>query len=1425
MSVISDLKRARRAARSSSLATGGLQWLAISGIIWIVLFGADNLLILPGALRFPLAVIAALWTIGSFVIWVARPFLARRTLAQTARLLEKRYGTEHNTLINSLQLSADDCTEAEAAFVEQTVNAGESSIRKLPLGEMWQFGRIIRLAAVAILATLGWAAYAHLSPDMLKNAAYRFALPFADTPPLGKVEIELHPADDLTVVEGDSLQIYALIKRRDADSEAAISAPTIIMRTGRKAVSPTRIGNTRGIPMAAVSRSTLRAAFTERTGEAPSEDALHAYGTPVEQEGLLADSAIFVHEAPDITRPFAFRVFHDGGGTYSKNVMVDVHLAPRIKGSQFHVTPPEYTGSDPVSSLGPPHSVTGLAGSKLEVELMFDHPVEQLVWEADGQSVPFVRDGDSWRATTTLTSSCEYSVSLKDETMKSAILAASGSILLREDRHPQIDFTSSARSQTVRPGSSIKLALAGSDDFGLKNARVTVRSARGDGERSEIKAWEFGAAPGMAEPFFDEFTLPLDASTFEPGQDYILEAMCEDFHPDGQRGLSRPFVLKVQEIGAEDHLVYEANQGWLGELDKAIAEEQKALSATRRLIEFLPETLGQEASQTTVNYSFTRHQNKLASNQTTANATIARVAELAAKPVPKVAEEVAALHRVHCARVSETIGKLARPKYWLGDDVSVHHSGAVSEKVTFPKVDARYLAFDLTGANGKEVRVSEMQPLDALGDDMPTEAIRHWRLSSTVLDWKNWDKFPNLSDAQREEIVKSTERAKLFESNDAYVNIGRQILQRDFKAKAHYLVTMLATQEARQIRLLAGSNDSLRIWVNGKLALQSLGLRKAVPDQDIALADFIDGKNLILVELAHSKSPIGFYFRLEEMNGAALGRAQYGRLAAVPNPKVVHVTNAHPKLPLRNAFDRDPNTSWQANGERPAFLVLDYGQPLTIGGFRYETMRQGHAKYDVYAFNELPALKHLRPPLQSTETQQAFILDTLIAIRTAHGGATESAEDAKDEGEEGLTEMLVEELVDDFMAEAEAYKEATLDTSKKRESIIKDASDFSGEEEAELESLKVREARLAQKLKQAVRDLSVLGDLDMADQSQSEALQSFLDDANRLEEAAEEKAEERPNNDTENLDTDVIGLVEELSKNGEFTFPEDVTKNELEQSEDETNAVPLVELPQELEDIVGEAEEAQMELDDELADVGASLVSLDLGEGAIMPGANSSNTAQGKTGNQQPENKTEHEGRSGFGRTGMSNGQGVEDVAKKVEQNDQQTLARNTTSPLESGEVRDEDPGAAQNATGLGKSTDATTQFGMDGELPDAVLKKMQEVAAKQQQIRAKTEAVRIRLGAHNIPTDELDKAIDAMEAVEVALKEGNAQKLRQAYSDSLRLTGEVRRTIGRANGLDIVQERTRERHSARRHVAGRTAPPKGYERMVGAFFEELANE
>jgi hypothetical protein len=1428
--VAEDLKKAQRAAMTARLTIGSLKWAGVTAIVWLLLFGADNLLALPGSLRFPLAAVAVVWTIAALAVLVVRPLVKGQSLEQTALLLEQKYGTEHNLIINSLQLANGEHHGAGATFASKTIDDGASRVKSMPLGELWQLPRIAKIGILAALVLLGWGAYAHLHSDLLANAAIRFALPFSDTPPLGTVELAVDPGEDIMVIENDDLTVYAIVNKRNANDDSPVAPPNIVVRSGRKAVSPSRYGK-RGAPMYLVTRQAMREAFSVRTGTEATEAAIAEHGTPAEKAILASDVTVFGHKLEAVKRPQAFRVFHDNGGTYTRNVFVDVHLAPRIKGSQFHITPPEYTGAETLSTLGPPHSVTGLASSKLQVELTFDHPVSHLVWAAAGEETAFVEVDGKWRAETELTGSGDYRVMLRDAKMKKALSAAAGSILLREDRHPQIDFISAARSRTVAPGSTLKLSIAASDDFGLKNAAVTVRSARGDGERTPIEDWTFGDAPGQADPFTAEFSITIDSSVFIPGQDYVLEAVCEDFHPEGHRGHSRPFVLKVTEVGADtDLLANEDNAQWLAELDKAIALQQKALSSSRTLIEFLPETLGQDESTTNTKYSFDRHHNKISENQIGANSAIASTRDLAKEVAPEISEELDSLRRVQCVQTADGISGLGSAKYWLAGLTPVKTGklpqDSTSQKITWPAADGRFLAITGTGG-GKPVDIADLEPLGRGALSMPGVYIRHWRLSPVVMEWKNWDKFIDMPDAKLQEITDKAASQKLIEAPDSYVSVARQLPNGQHEAKAHYLTTLLTTTRARKIRVFAGSSDSLRLWINGKPVIQALGLRPPRADQDIAIAELAEGKNTVVAEISHSKNVVGLYLRLEEMDGSPLGRAQYGVLTGVPRTKAVHSNSADTKHPLVNLTDGKSGSFWRSTANDNALAIVDFGQTLTLGGLYYHpASAERFADYAVYTFDELPAGKMLPPPLRTVEKRQAYILDQLIAMRSGQLG--DMGETIADKGEEMSPEMqlaLAEELVDGFLAAAEDYKDKIKETGDERRAIIKDSSDFSGEEEAALEAIKIREARLEQKLKQAVRDISVLGDLDYGDQSQSKAIQTFMTDAQDLSDKSEELTEERPNNDTENLESDVVGLVEELTKNGEMTFPEDVTKNELEQSEDETNAVPLVELPQELEDIVGEAEEAVQELDDEIADVGQSLVSLDVGEGPIMPGANSSNSAQGKTGNQQPENKTELEGRSGFGRTGMSNGSGVEDVAKKVDQNDQQTLARNTTSPLESGNVQDEDPGAAQNATGLGKSTDATTEFGMDGDLPPSLLNKMQETMQKQQEIKAKLDAVKMKLGAHNLPTKDIDAAIGAMVDMEAALKEGNAQRLKQAYSDSLRLTGEARRTIGRADGLDVMKGRLRARHSGRKHVAGRSAPPKGYEKMVGAFFEEIAND
>jgi len=79
---------------------------------------------------------------------------------------------------------------------------------------------------------------------------------------------------------------------------------------------------------------------------------------------------VFNYTFSAVDRPFAFRVF--AADTYSSSIKVMVDTVPRIKESQFHVSPPAYTGLRQVSSIGPPETLSGLVDSQVIVDVKLD---------------------------------------------------------------------------------------------------------------------------------------------------------------------------------------------------------------------------------------------------------------------------------------------------------------------------------------------------------------------------------------------------------------------------------------------------------------------------------------------------------------------------------------------------------------------------------------------------------------------------------------------------------------------------------------------------------------------------------------------------------------------------------------------------------------------------------------------------------------------------------------------------------------------------------------------------------------------------------------------------------------------------------------------------------------------------------------------
>ena len=173
---------------------------------------------------------------------------------------------------------------------------------------------------------------------------------------------------------------------------------------------------------------------------------------------------------------------------------------------------------------------------------------------------------------------------------------------------------------------------------------------------------------------------------------------------------------------------------------------------------------------------------------------------------------------------------------------------------------------------------------------------------------------------------------------------------------------------------------------------------------------------------------------------------------------------------------------------------------------------------------------------------------------------------------------------------------------------------------------------------------------------------------------------------------------------------------------DEFPEIPLVELPEELEDIVGELLDQDNQIDDQSQDGTGNNIVADAEMGwAIMDGNMPSFAAKGKTGNTRP-NDNEMTGRSGSGREGQANGELVENHVKGYE--GRETHARRTQDQFQKGMVtEDKDSTMKARATGGGKLGGESEAIGMFGNAPRRDLHTAAH-GTNPRQIRKETEAM-----------------------------------------------------------------------------------------------------
>lgn len=268
--------------------------------------------------------------------------------------------------------------------------------------------------------------------------------------------------------------------------------------------------------------------------------------------------------------------------------------------------------------------------------------------------------------------------------------------------------------------------------------------------------------------------------------------------------------------------------------------------------------------------------------------------------------------------------------------------------------------------------------------------------------------------------------------------------------------------------------------------------------------------------------------------------------------------------------------------------------------------------------------------------------------------------------------------------------------------------------------------------------------------------------------------------------------------------------------------IPMVDLPDQLWDMIGDLIEDQDELNEAAEDVTSAWAD-SLAEGAgweVAGGPISNFSAVGKTGNQLPDDN-ELSGRSGDGRAGRSQGQLVENVAKGLK--GRLTPTRVTNDPYEQGVVKELQQMATGGATGGGKARGAG-QEGLQGQSPPPLMEHMQFMTEWQKRIRQRAEQVAGQLKVVHVSLPELDEAIALMQQSEQAAEDGRYAelfKIQQMVLQNLRMSGEL---AMREMALSIDRAYALPAEQRRGVLDAMDEPvPQEYQDAVRRYFQQLS--
>jgi hypothetical protein len=165
---------------------------------------------------------------------------------------------------------------------------------------------------------------------------------------------------------------------------------------------------------------------------------------------------------------------------------------------------------------------------------------------------------------------------------------------------------------------------------------------------------------------------------------------------------------------------------------------------------------------------------------------------------------------------------------------------------------------------------------------------------------------------------------KQYSSPTDFINLGNASGLAD--NQVGYAHVYINTSAAKTVRLLLGSDDAVKVCLNGTIVHSNDVGRSATPDDDTVTLNLTQGWNRLLIKVTNQEGDWGFYARIVDASGAAVPG-----LSFVLNAPAVSDTTA-PTISLvksTQVSSSQMNVSWTTN--EAATSVVEYGTSTSYG--------------------------------------------------------------------------------------------------------------------------------------------------------------------------------------------------------------------------------------------------------------------------------------------------------------------------------------------------------------------------------------------------------------------------------------------------------------------------------------------------------------